>query len=937
MKKVLLGLVVSASVLSSATLTSYLVHNDGPKKASSSPSLFALFERNGAQEKAEKKEISSTIISPSFSIGPEFSFQSKGSVTYKNIVDLASVSKEENLVEYVANSSLDYSDLSKAFIEIKNVTVRVTDAYDSNIYFEVNATENAALNQVPFEQMGGGVNNLFYSVTVGGYTVANNSDYAPLENCAVAWKQSFYNAETYPDGSKGSFLPCGFKFDLATNEVRLDLGTANNPKTEDPHNYLLWDLDDPTDAYPDFEGFTTGEVYISITTSEGGDLAIYKIGNDVFDGSISLFEKNTGNLLAGGFDFGAMFPGAKGVAYPLPIIKGNTPIDLEIKKGENTVQKGVVDSFTPSEEGDYSLIYSSKNAFGALLKKEGDFHVNEKQTPLVDNSNIQKITAKLFSSFEIPTFSYSGGNGPLSKEVSLFLDGVRKKVIEGQKISIEQKAKVASLEVKVRDSLGQEGLFYYPISVDNNVLVFSLTDGMEKTYVSKGSSFVVPSFSAIDYSKEDVSETNVDVFIRRGRSTYYEAGQVIKNVQSDFELSYIHDDEVLGKVSVIVIDSNFENNTSNLLPFYADSQGIDKATSSQFGTYFRFKEKDVEIRHPSLLSSSSFTLSWVYVPSLSHFDEMKIELSSIGGKSLELQIKELGEKPTLFLNGHRIYAVPTIQELTYSDQDGLGFDGVKGYKYTLIFEGSTGSFYMGNNALLAKASSFSDGSSFHPFKRSALQLKLSIPDAQVGDVFFLNQVSNQQFTSQVLAFGDSRGPALGFDGSFSNRVYKKGEIADIPMAYAYDAISSYANVSMRIVDPRGNLLLNASRPMGLSLPLDQYGGYVVTYSCRDGNGKQATYSYRLVVIDEVAPTIVVKGNYEDSYSEKIFVHDAFAKDEADGDVPVYAWIRYQNGERWSVSLNQENVLREKGVCTLIYFASDAAGNVATVECPFMSR
>ena len=132
-------------------------------------------------------------------------------------------------------------------------------------------------------------------------------------------------------------------------------------------------------------------------------------------------------------------------------------------------------------------------------------------------------------------------------------------------------------------------------------------------------------------------------------------------------------------------------------------------------------------------------------------------------------------------------------------------------------------------------------------------------------------------------------------------------------------------------------MLNNADPLSLSLPLDQYGGYVVTYSCRDGNGKQATYSYRLVVIDDVKPSLNVKGTYSDSYSETIYVHEATAMDAVDGEVQVQAWIRYQNGERWSVSLGKDNALKYKGKCTLIYFAEDLSGNVSTVTYSFISK
>ncbi len=911
------------------------VFADGSSGTNSVKDLFTL---DSCSVKAEHKAVSSAMEnSPDY--GVEFSSNS-GTVTYKNIVDLNEVDKTENLIELVANSSTDYSDLETTLLELSKIHIRVADAYDSSVYFDVNIEQNSVINQVSRSDFSGGYNNVFYNVTFNGYTAANNSDYSPLEGYTVAWRQSLFNAPHYikePEKSQ-TYLPTGFKFDIATNQVLVDMGNASSGATVDPHNQLVMDLDDPTDSYPDFAGFTTGEVVISVYTDESGSFMINKIGNDTFvSNDDALFRQNTGNLLAHQFDFENMIDGVVDHYYPLPSIVSNSSYEFSITKDGNPVSVADPSNFIPKEAGGYVLKISSANAFGQTIAYTGNFTVNEALTPVSDASSISSIEAKMFESFLIPTFSYEGGNGKLSKTIQVLLDEESYNVNEGDTFVIEKKYKSCSIRVTVSDEIKVDTSFTYPINLDTNVKHFYLEDAFDINYVSSGQDFVVPSFVAIDYSKEDVSKTNMDVDIRRGKSTYYHAGDLIPSVKGDFELSYVSGGETLKTIKVIAVSGNISSSDSSYAGFYSSNENASASLITAAGMKFSLKEGEATINEPLNVSTTDLTLSFCYFPDLADYEDIDIHFAALGGKEVLVSFKELGAKPLLYLNNKRIYKSVTVSESTYVEEDTSYLYGKKYYKYTFILCGDKAKITNASSQSLCEIDAFSDGSSFTGFKSASTQISFHISGAKEGNAFFLNQISNQQLTAQVLAYGDTRAPYIGFQTPLSNGIYKLGDTVSIPKAYAHDVLNSTATVLMSLTSPSGSYLIKNADPFAFSLRLSSYGVYYVSFSCTDGNDQTSSYGYRLVVSDDVAPEIYTNASYGESYSGKVYIYKAAAYDNIDGALSTIAILRGPDGDSRVVTMGQEAELPLKGEYTLTYYAMDSEGNVGMKEYSFTSK
>lgn len=905
---------------------------------SAGSSVKDLFSVSSASVKDEHKKVSEAMRnSPEY--GVEFSSNS-GTVTYKNIVDLREVSKTDNLIELVANSSTDFSNFETAPLELSKIHIRVEDAYDSSIYFDVNIEQNPTINQVARSELGGGQNNAFYNVTFNGYTVANNSDYSPLTGYTVAWEQSLFNTPSYPKtkDEKATYLPTGFKFDIETNQVLVDMGGAASGSTIDPHNHLVFDLDDPTDSYPDFAGFTTGEVVLSVYTDEVGSFMINKIGNDTFvTAEDALFQRNTGNLLTNEFDFEHMIDGAVDHYYPLPRISSNSTYLLSITKEGEEVALDDPDNFIPKTAGAYVLKVSSPNAFGNSLSYAGSFTVNESPTKLNDVSGITSINAKMFESFTLPTFSYEGGNGALTKIVQVVLDDESTIVSEGDSFVIEKKASNAYVKVTVTDEIRVNTTFTYPINLDTDVIHFYLEDAFDINYVSYGQDFKVPSFVAIDYSKEDVSQTNMEVDISRGKATFYQAGDTIKNVKGDFELNYVGNGTVLKTIRVVAVSGNISSGDASFDGFYKSNVNVNSSLISASGMKFTLGDGEAIINEPLNVSTSDLTVSFCYFPDLAHYQDVDISFSALGGKKIALSFKELSDKPLLYLNGKRLNKTASISSLTYTEEDSSYLYGKKYFQYTFVLSGEKAQITNANSQLITTLDTFEDGSTFTGFKSASTQIQFKVNDASEGDVFLLNQISNQQLTTQVLNYGDTRAPYIGFQTPLSSGIYKLGDVVSIPKAYAYDVLNSTATTLLSLANPKGEYILRNVEPFAFDLPLSSYGVYYVSFSCTDGNGQTSSYGYRLVVSDDVAPEIYTNASYQESYSGKVYIYKAKAYDNVDGNIDVIAILRGPDGDARLVTMGQEATLELKGKYTLTYLAMDQEGNVATKVYRFISK
>ena len=307
-----------------------------------------------------------------YTTGIKFKINAAGSyIDYGRVIDLNKV--EGNLIEIVPNAGV------QAF-GLKSIRVRLTDAYDASnsitVSWEVNRDGPRLLSEGNSAQVKGNSTLCASFIKVGFMDAEGGyANYAPEQGTVVGWAQNFLPAFDFPIDEKKPqpFLPLAFSYDVSTNGVYSCL--QENDAVPGERKYLMLDLDNEDDDYPDFAGFSTGEVYLTIESmGSAGEFVVTKIGNDkmtdLVDGNVG------GGLMFGGYDFENMVNGVVGYPYPMPVSRNKYPVTAKLEKlvGEDwtDVTSELTENgtkFTPSEVGNYRLTYTGKTNSGADASK----------------------------------------------------------------------------------------------------------------------------------------------------------------------------------------------------------------------------------------------------------------------------------------------------------------------------------------------------------------------------------------------------------------------------------------------------------------------------------------------------------------------------------------------------------------------------------------
>ena len=850
-----------------------------------------------------------------YTVGSQFSLLSSGSVIqYKNIVDLNTVSG--NLIEIVPNVGTNWFEITK-------VKVRLTDAYDSSNSITVNYEINSgALSSTSDALLANStLTCAFVQVGFNGITAAN-SNYSPVANTTIAFGQQFFS-QHYPNDR---FLPLHFKYDNATNCIYLDYDLNNR-------DFLVLDLDDPTDNYEDFKGFTTGEVYVSVESAgSAGNVVITKIGNDTFaDVTEENYRKDSGCLLAGGYDFENMLDGIVGYAYPLPVFANQNGIaaKLEVLEGSEYVDitDQLANGFTPTKAGQYKIAYKANNLYGYEKSVGGTFTVKDNPSDIVESTSVN-LTADLMGVFEIPELSFVGGIGSLRAEYAIVIDGVEFAVEPGQAISFTKKGSIVKLGVTVRDDMNYKKSFSYDIAINSNVTKFELIDSFEKVTLVSGSEFVVPGYIAIDYSKDDISQNNIDVVIKRGRTRTVSVGDVLE-ITSDTTLNYTIDGVTVKTISIKCVPQEIDAD-NGIDKQFGSITGVDNVSTNDIGTGFVVNGDDVSFEMPYVVSTSNLNISFSVFAD-ARFTSVRTIVRSLNGKDIVLELKNLGTKPVLWINGVETPYQISIKTDLYNQADASGLYGKRYYNYSFVIDGAKGNLYNGEMVKIANIDTWSNKLAYDGFDKACAKVSFQVIGGNTGDVFVLDTVSNQRFTTIHLENGEVMAPAIAMESELSSMAVKVGDTIHIPYAYAYDVLDNLAEIRMYVYDSEGTAIVNNMLPTEYDLTITKYGTYSLVYTVSDSKYNTEKVRYTFVVQDNVAPTISLSGSYNDSYKQKdgVTVIGATATDNNNDVVGLVIWLEYSDLKTVVVSQGQHLSLAV-GKYTIVYYAMDGDGN-ATIQ------
>ena len=885
----------------------------------------ALFSASNATIVAENISVADKLRTGTANTsGMQVSINQSSTLNYKPVVDLNEV--RGNLIEFVPNYLAKSRDL-------RAVKLVLTDAYDSANKLEVLFQLNTGVGGVPDSKLGQGESQAFISVTFNGVTTAKGN-YPGLYDVVVCFNQNFLPYFPFHDGFRPqSNDTVQVRFDNATNKFYTRLSDGD---------YMLMDVSDPTDEYVDFKGFTTGEVYLSVQGVTGsGDIVLTKLGNTVLSNVDKDDYKNANNVfLTGGFDINNMLVGFVGHPYYIPTGMSGVTAKLFCKGEGETKFVDVSDKlaygFVPDKAGEYYVRYQVTNNYGYKTNVD-TAHFQVYATPKDAGLEIKttfdgQLSAKLFDLFAVPEIPVVGGSGKLSVDYFVVVDGAETAVRPGQRIPVQNKGQTVAVKVVATDQMSYSEEFVFPVAIDNNVTRFELVGCYDEITVMYGDEITVPAYTAIDYSQDNVSENNLTLDILQGKSKQLNVGDKI-TVYGEMTIVYLLDGKQKLALDVHCVPETIDTveGGNTIDKQFGNVAGLGSATAYDEGTFFAFdgSADSVVLPMPYTLSTSNLKFSLGVLDS-SAINGVVITLADKRqGYELSIKLTDLAAKPVLWLNGNETtWQVTTVKQTATSGK----YAGKSYYMYTFIFDGGLKAVQNAYEMTVGNVDAWSNGVAFDGFDMCGAKVTFTIDNAKGGEVFLLNNVSNQTFTKSAFEFGDRVVPTLAFEGAISSGIVDIGTSVFVPKAYVYDVLSYSSTIKMSVITPSGAYIYQNVAPRACTVDFTEYGRYRVSYTIADngGKGQSRTYTYIFDCLDKEPPQIMLDGDYDKEYKagKKITVIGAQATDNT-SDVTLTVLLYNQSTMVYTPTKIGDNLKLAAGKYTIVYYATDENGNFAT--------
>ncbi len=846
------------------------------------------------------------------------------SLAYNGIIDLRTMGTQTPVISFTTNNSYGGN--------ITNVNITLTDVYDASNFVTVQFYRN---NSMTATDMGG--DNMRVNATFGKMSTAVNNYYG-LKGSAIGWSSSFFtywNSPDYVNPDKNFDAPehrhtLNFAFDENTNRVYsygefhlVDwTDSSGNWKQQPPADYPMsgtsanWypiaDLDDPTLA-AQFKGFTTGEVYLTLSVGAGkGDIMIHSIGGKGISVADTVYNDDAA-LTLGAFDesLGAVV-GAK-CAILTVSNKYVTDLTRMVRNPNGELVELQGDSFIPDQVGNYTVTYEGYNQFMRRISKTIIITCRENIPVEIEYSALSSV--KIGSVYTIESPQFTGGYGKYDYTIT----------VNGQEMSVGDKLVVdgdLSLEITHTDAVGTTKEEFL-ISADRNVVDFSIDF---PRVANTGESFIFPEARIYDYATDKVLP--YDVYVDGEKQT--DNSMVLPSIEKTLQVEYRTEEKGSVWYELTVKKSAQTGKDGFLLASTSKAETFDE------GTQITVNKSNTLTKLPYRISPNGMQFEFFILAKDLSFDEMHIRMMGDKGVSVKMSIVGLtGVAPKLWINGENTFVTVTKTAQAFSSGASAIYAGQAYYSFQLSYE----NFYraaLNVSKILKYITHDERGIAFNGFQ-GGVYLDFE-PAALSGDqaIFTVRRISNQFFASFAIESGDITGPAF-YASKFAlkNANVKIGYELNISDVAAYDVLSGKASVTAKLTLPNGTVKYSDIAPnIAEKVTLMQRGTYVLTLRTVDKNGVVTLANYRLTVEDDVPPTIQVTGTLPATgkVGDTVTFSEATATDETTTNVKLVVF--YPNGEVKTLATGVGRIesvaieFKMQGRYVVRYIATDVAGNVA---------
>lgn len=831
----------------------------------------------------------------------------ESSFDYNGVIDLKKLGKAVPVISFTTNNAYGGN--------ISVVEVTLTDVYDAKKAVTVRFTRNSDVTATSL-----GYDNTLVRASFGSVSTAFNN-YYPLKTDAVAWDTTFYGfwrsaAHVNPDkmySPAQNLYTMSFSFDYETNEIysygnfsRIGRPDGNESGVK---QWKIAELSSPSLPVA-FEGFTTGEVYLSFKVSSGrGDIVIDTLGGINY-GSVSARDYATDtDVLIKNFD--GSIPAIVGKNYPVPNAESKFISSFTRKVifgGEETVLTG--DYFVPEKEGKYTLVYSGVNPFGVAAEKRVEFECLKSAIPI--EITYGEEAARYGEAYEIKTPVISGGHGKVVYEI--FANGESVSALEKIIVSGEE----TEIKIVASDELGNTAEKIFKIATEGDAVLFMVD--FPRTAI-RGERFVFPQATVKYLATGEI--LSYEIFVNGVKA---EDGFVMPDTNS---ATVEYRTAKGSKEFVLYLKSAEVKTGGDALIFEGEASTTDE------GTRVKVTKDSPVISLPYKLSPNGLYFEFIVLAEKLDFDAVSFKITGGNGVSVKLTVADIQKDfAKLLVNGEDAAVRIEKRKQTFSSSASERFAGKDYYAFSVLYE----DFYkatLSGSAIQKYIEKDERGVKFSGFNCGVYADIILENVSESGAEIVITKISNQLFYSSSFDYGDIVGPAL-LSKKFrlGNANVGKNYELDVSELSAFDVITGKASVTVTLTSPSGvKICENTATTTAPEIVLTEIGVYLLRITAKDGGNVVTNANYRFSVEDGSAPELIVSEELAKTakIGDKIKLPAASCTDETAAKVKVVVTRPdgkvdiIEGGANFEVT---EYEIKRAGTYRITYLAEDEYGNVS---------
>lgn len=859
-----------------------------------------------------------------------------GSATYYNDYKFKEFDGSESLLsgilvdlpaggEFVFNKIIDFSDKAAqdAFVKFAILPQDIgtidasylyfvlTDAHDSNNYITV-SFHDMEYSAVRYGQKDNydNLKKYWYSFTTSYAKAGSNLQTLAGLNAGKADTSANYGTMCGPSfhGVTTIDYNTGLSKDFFAEKAFRTIALDYNTKEIYVGNRLVIDLDN-ADYFSEFwNGFTTGEAYLSVyfgnyAGSNSARLFISDIdGTDLSD--TSLYDDGAPEISVEEPEEG-IYKGVVGYPYSvfdavgMDSYDGELPVKASVYYNYYSNYRQLINieegKFIPDREGFYSMVYVAKDSSGNETTKIITTHVIEEK---------EKIQIKI----EKPEKEVVVG-GNVSIATPLVENAFGKQIIDVKVTCGKEKYEVADwkflpkevgtydIKYKVEDSLGRTATTEYQLKVKKSEKPIFYEKPTLPKYLMSGKEYTLSELQAIGYSKSNKGVVlNAKTYI-----TDKDGRREIKNGRFSPNIG------VSGqKVTIEYVAT--EGNVSNVMKYEIPCYIVTDGKKIDITGYF-VNDSGVSVEafaDKVKAKTSSNKKGFEFVNALITND-MNIELTidktaSAFGKlhvffedsiNPDIQVKlTLAKKENASAISLNDSAVAYGLKFSYSNEN----------TPLMIELNKTGTvFSFGNENKTISIDKTLAGENFTGFPSGKVYVRFVFDEVTGPSALNITKINDQPI--RVLT-SDRIAPKLSICGEYMTS-YEKGTKVTLFKAFAGDVLEPEVKTFvMSVRGPKGDVIVKETDLLNsenaekeITINLKEYGSYSLSYTATDASGRRLSWSQNLNVRDDIAPVIKVEKKLPTTATsgKKVTIPKATAEDNLDGEVPVYIFVEDTEG------------------------------------------